>query len=112
MSTARLEQIGTTRVCPHCKTTVLASSSICPACRHHLRFNVSAKPDTPGYLALQVDGTFRHRNQQEPSEYCVILTIDNERGERITRQVVNVGMLKPSESRTLSVTVEVLPPQK
>jgi hypothetical protein len=112
MSSARLEQKGATRVCPHCKTTVLASSSVCPACRHHLRFNVGAKQEISGYVALKVDGTFRHRNNQEPCEYCVMLTVDNERGERVIRQVVNVGFLKPTESRTLSVSVEVMPPQK
>jgi hypothetical protein len=112
MSSARPDQVGATRVCPHCKATVLASSSICPGCLHHLRFNVVAKPEASGYLALQVDGTFRHRDQQQPSEYCVVLSIENERGERVTRQVINVGMLKPAESRTLSVSVQVLPPQK
>ena len=28
-----------TRVCPHCKATILASAAVCPSCRHHLRFD-------------------------------------------------------------------------
>ena len=39
MAVARAGTLGATRVCPHCKAVVLQSESVCPGCRHHLRFN-------------------------------------------------------------------------
>ena len=111
MSAVRPTAPGTTRNCPHCKATVLASASICPACQHHLRFNaVGAAAAAPaGYAALQVEGTVRHRQLDEPCEFCVVLAIANERGEQITRQVVGVGVLQPAEARRFSVSVNLVP---
>ncbi len=43
-------------------------------------------------------------------EYSVVLAIRNERGEEISRQVVGVGALRPAESRTFTLSVEVLTP--
>jgi hypothetical protein len=101
---------GATRDCPHCKSTVLASASVCPACQHHLRFNApAAVPASTGYAALQVEGTVRHRQAQEPCEFCVVLSIANERGEQITRQVVGVGVLQPAEVRRFSFSVNLVP---
>ena len=34
--------VGRTRVCPHCKATILESAAVCPQCKHHLRFGVAA----------------------------------------------------------------------
>ena len=110
MSSARPMAPGMTRNCPHCKSTVLASASICPACQHHLRFNSPATAAAPsGYSALQVEGTVRHKQPDEPCDFCVVLSIANERGEQITRQVVGVGVLQPSESRKFSVSVNLMP---
>lgn len=110
MNAVRPAAAGATRNCPHCKSTVLASASICPACQHHLRFN---QPNAPavasGYAALQVEGTVRHKKLDEPCEFCVVLAISNERGEQISRQVVGVGVLQPAESRKFSVSVNLLP---
>ena len=39
MSTARPGTAGATRVCPHCKATILESASVCPPCRRHLRYD-------------------------------------------------------------------------
>ena len=51
MSVARPNAVGATRVCPHCKATVLQSANICPGCQHHLRFNtVNAEPQTKALL--------------------------------------------------------------
>ena len=103
---------GATRTCPHCKSTVLASASICPACQHHLRFNVpTPNAASSGYAALQVEGTVRHKQPHETCEFCVVLAIANERGEQITRQVVGVGLLQPSEARRFSVSVNLVPTQ-
>jgi hypothetical protein len=110
----RSDELGATRVCPHCKTTVLASSAICPACNHHLRFNIKGKDAAApnSYQALQVDGTFRHSSGNGSAEYSIVLTVEDERGTRVIRQIVNVGALRPAESRTLRVSVEVMPAGK
>lgn len=107
---------GKTRVCPHCKTIILESASICPACHHHLRFDQSTEPRAvPSLSPLRVAGTIRHPDSGEPWEYSVVLSVRNERGEEITRQVVGVGALQPMEQRTFDLAVEVFcsnPPKK
>jgi len=101
---------GATRVCPHCKAQVLASSAICPGCQHHLRFNATdARPEVAGYPALRVEGSFQHPEAGLACEYTVVVALTNERGERLARQVVNVGALQPGESRSVSLSVEILP---
>ena len=108
MSTVRAGQPGATRVCPHCKATVLESAAICPGCRHHLRFN-DARTGAEPYSAFCIDGTIAHKVSSEPCEFCVIVDVSNERGEKVLRQVVGVGALQPGERRRLNVTVEMLP---
>jgi hypothetical protein len=110
MSAARPALPGATRTCPHCKATVLQSASVCPGCQHHLRFNAPSAPAAAvGYAALQVEGTVRHKQSEEPCEFCVVLSIANERGEQLTRQVVGVGVLQPSEMRRFSFSVNLVP---
>jgi hypothetical protein len=114
MIAARPASPGATRSCPHCRATVLLSASVCPACQHHLRFNApqsaaAAATAAAGYAALQVEGTVRHKQPDEPCEFCVVLAIANERGEPISRQVVGVGVLQPSEVRKFSVSVNLVP---
>ena len=110
MSAVRSAAPGATRSCPHCKSTVLASASVCPACQHHLRFNAPTLDAAPtGYAALQVEGTVRHKQLDEACEFCVVLSIANERGEQLSRQVVGVGVLQPAEARRFSVSVNLLP---
>jgi hypothetical protein len=36
--------VGRTRVCPHCKATILESAAICPQCKHHLQFGAAVYP--------------------------------------------------------------------
>ncbi|HVO48315.1 MAG TPA: hypothetical protein VMT29_18495 [Steroidobacteraceae bacterium] len=103
---------GKTRTCPHCKATILESLSICPGCMHHLRFDTeAAKRQVSATPALRVEGMIRHPPLEQPLEYFVIIAIRNDRGEEVTRQVVNVGALQASEKRTFTLSVEVLPPQ-
>jgi hypothetical protein len=110
MNSVRPIATGATRTCPHCKSTVLASASICPACQHHLRYNPPAAAARPtGYAALQIEGTVRHRQVEEACEFCVVLTIANEHGDPISRQVVGVGVLQPAEARRFSVSVNLVP---
>ena len=42
-------------------------------------------------------------------EYCVVISITNEQGEKIARQVVGVGALQPGETHKYSFSVDVLP---
>jgi acetyl-CoA carboxylase beta subunit len=105
---------GKTRSCPHCKATILESAAICPQCRHHLKFGAAARPaaETPRFSALNVEGTLRHAERGGDWEYSVVLSIRNERGEEISRQVVGVGALRPSEARTFTLSVEVAAPRE
>jgi len=111
MSSVRAGQPGATRQCPHCKAIVLESATVCPGCRHHLRFNSSGRPTGLGqaYTALSVDGSIAHRSTNEPCEYCIVMEITNERGEQLLRQVVGVGALQPSERRRLKLSIDMLP---
>src|SRR5258707_1203954 len=78
---------GTTRICPHCRTEILESAEVCPACRHHLRFEPgAARRSTPSFSPLKVEGTIRHPEVGESWEYSVLLSIRNDRGEEITRK--------------------------
>ena len=97
---------GKPRVCPHCKATILASSSVCPACRHHLQFSPAADKRAKG-VPLHVEGVVRHPSAGEPWEYSVVVAVRNEKGEEIARHVVGVGALQPMEARTFSLSVEV-----
>jgi hypothetical protein len=111
MSSPRSGSPGATRICPHCKATVLETAAICPGCRHHLRFGADATQGAAeeGYCALNVDGSIAHKVTSEPCEYFVVLDIRNERDEQLTRQVVGVGVLQPGEVRRLNVSVGMRP---
>jgi len=103
---------GKTRTCPHCKATILESLSICPGCLHHLRFDQeAAKRQVAATSALRVEGVIRHPPLEEPWEYFVVISIRNDRGEEVTRQVVSVGALQSTEKRTFTLSVDMMPPQ-
>ena len=110
MSAARAGSVGATRICPHCKATVLESAAICPGCQHHLRFNAAAvDPSSAGYSALRVEGAIQHHGRDEQCEYCVVVSIANELGEKIVRQVVGVGALLPGERHNYTFSVDLIP---
>lgn len=110
MSQPRPGTAGATRTCPHCKATILESAAVCPACRHHLRFEPGAGANAaPVISPLRVEGTIRHPPDGEPWEYSVVLSIRNDRGEEITRQVVGVGAMQGNEQRSFALSVEVTP---
>jgi hypothetical protein len=112
MSVVRQGAPGATRTCPHCRATILESASVCPACRHHLRFDPAAMVPgaQPSFFPLRVEGTITHPQVGESWEYSVLLSIRNDRGEEVTRQVVGVGALHPAEQRTFTLAVEVFAP--
>ena len=110
MNTGRVVLTGKTRTCPHCKSTILESASVCPACQHHLRFDPKAIVERrlqPAFSALRVEGGFKHPVAGEAWEYSVVVSIRNDRGEELERKVVGVGALAPNEGRTVMVSVDV-----
>ncbi|MCL6711299.1 hypothetical protein [Pseudoxanthomonas sp. z9] len=112
MSSPRPGMAGATRTCPHCKTTILESAAICPACRHHLRFDeasLAAARTAQTVVPLKVEGSVRHPADGGPWEYSVVMSIRNDRGEEVTRQVVGVGAMQPGEQRTFTLSVEMFP---
>jgi hypothetical protein len=109
MSVVRQGSLGATRTCPHCKATVLQSANICPGCQHHLRFNVSNnEPQVQGHAAMRLEGVIQHPNRTE-CEYCVVISITNDQGEKLARHVVGVGALGPGERHRYSFSVDVMP---
>jgi len=54
-------------------------------------------------------GTIRHAARDESCEYCVVISITNERGEKIARHVVGVGALQPGEKHKYSFSVDLMP---
>ena len=103
----RVAASGKTRVCPHCKATILESASVCPGCQHHLRFDPKSIVDR----RAQREGDFRNPEGVESWEYSVVVSIRNERGEEVARKVVGVCALAPSESRTVTLSVDVFAPR-
>lgn len=105
---------GETRICPHCNATILSSATICAACQRYVRFG-SARTDQPAapiFCPLHVEGTINHPGSGEPWEYSVVVQVHNERGDVVSRHVVGVGGLGPSEARTFTLRVEVFATQK
>lgn len=111
MSVGRFAVPGKTRICPHCKATILDSASICPACQHHLRFDPAAAAEKRAQatvVPLKVEGTIKHpAGLEQPWEYSVVIAIRNERGEEIARKVIGVGALAQGEQRSFTLGVEV-----
>ncbi len=103
---------GKTRSCPHCRATILESAAVCPACRHHLRFDPrrAADESQAGELALGIEGSFSHPPVGEPWEYSVVVIIHDDQGAEIARKVVGVGSLASGERRSVSLKVEVFKP--
>ena len=111
---SRVVAPGKTRICPHCKTVILESASVCPGCHHHLRFDSASiveRRAQPTFSALRVEGAFRNPAGADSWEYSVVVSIRNDRGEEVARKVVGVGALDPMESRTVTLSVDVFAPR-
>src|SRR3546814_16079145 len=72
VSNARPGTAGATRTCPHCETTILESSSVCPSCRHYLRFDSPAAQPSKTLNPLNVEGKIRHPSEGCTWEYSVV----------------------------------------
>ena len=111
MSSTRPSSPGATKTCPHCKCTILGSASVCPACRHHLRFVPTGTRDvTPAFPALRIEAGIVNPQANAYSEYSVVVAMRNERGEEIARHVIHVGALAPGEQRHCVLSVDVFKP--
>jgi hypothetical protein len=109
----RVAATGKTRICPHCKATILESAAVCPGCHHHLRFDRNASAESraqASFSALRVEGAFRNPAGASSWEYSVVVSIRNDRGEEVARKVVGVGALDAKESRTVTLSVDVFAP--
>lgn len=105
---------GKTRVCPHCKSTILESATICPGCQHHLKFGAGGQVERraqPRFNALRVEGAFSQPEIGPACEYSIVVAIRNDRGEEIARRVIDVGALQPKEGRTVTLSVDVYGPR-
>ena len=102
---------GATRTCPHCRERILESAAVCPACRHHLRYEPAgaAGPTHGAVTPLRVEGSFHNPAGGETCEYSMVLTIRDQRGDEIARRVVGVGAMQPDERCTFTLSVEVAP---
>lgn len=110
MSTPRPGTPGALRECPHCKESILESAVVCPACKHHLRFDERASVAMPeGHTPLSIEGSFRNPVDDLDWEYSLVVTIKNEQGKEIARKLIGVGALSPNEKRTFSLSVEMAP---
>lgn len=110
----RRAAVGKTRSCPHCRATILESSAVCPACRHHLRFENrrggEQQPQAASQVALKVSGQFARESASGAGEYHVVVVIRDAGGTELARKVVGVGGLAPGEERKVDLTVEVFDP--
>lgn len=110
MSTPRPGTPGAIRECPHCKENILESATVCPSCKHHLRFDDGiAAQENAGYTPLNIEGSFRNPVDDADWEYSVVVSIRNERGQEIARKLIGVGALSPNEQRTFSLSLEMAP---
>lgn len=109
MTNVRPGSAGATRQCPHCRETILESSAVCPACRHHLRFGAGADAaPEPALTPLRIEGSIRHPGEGEPWEYTIVVSIHNDRGEEIAHKLIGVGALNPHEQRKFTLSVEAV----
>lgn len=94
---------------------ILASAAVCPKCQHHLRFEASspgAPKSAPTATAFHLEGTVRNDGPAPLREYMVVVTVRNEAGEVLGREVVNVGSIKAGDQRSVTLSVEYpLPPE-
>jgi hypothetical protein len=114
VSNVRSGSPGATRACPHCKETILESASVCPACKHHVRFAgaggaAATAAEAEVLTALKIEGSIRQPSDTSAWEYSVVVSIRNEAGKEIARKLIGVGAMAPDELRTFNLSVEVVP---
>ena len=110
MSTPRPGTPGATRACPHCKETILESAAVCPACRHHVRFDAAPEaPESDIPSPLRIEGSIRQPADVSAWEYTVVVTIKDDRGQENARKLIGVGAMAPNEQRSFALSVDIVP---
>ena len=108
MSNPRPGTAGATRACPHCKAIILESATVCPACRGHLRYDEAAvQREKTRVVPLHIEGSLAAPPGDTPFEYSMVLSIRNERGQEVNRQLIGVGALFAGEQRSFTLEVEM-----
>ena len=110
MNTTRSVSPGKSRRCPHCRSEILESASVCPICRHHLKFGKAAELPGKRFSALHVEGTLRHPANEDPWEYSVVIAVRNQKGEEVARHVVSIGSMSGNDARAVELSVDVFAP--
>ena len=106
--------VGEAWSCPHCGGRILRSAASCPSCQRRLRFDAatSPRPAQPTICPLSIEGVIRHPGNETPWEYSVLVQVQNAEGETLDRRVVGVGAIRPGETRTFTLRVEMRIPEK
>jgi hypothetical protein len=100
---------GETWNCPHCGERILRSAGSCPACQRRLRFDAASASRSAAATScpLSVEGTIRHPSAEAPWEYSVVVHVRDSQGEILARRVVGVGAIRPGDTRTFTLHVEM-----
>ncbi len=61
--------------------------------------------------ALHIEGRIKHPRLKSRGSTPWSVYVRNEKGEEVARHVINVGALAKSEERTVSLSVDVMPPR-
>jgi hypothetical protein len=98
MTDPRASAATKTRCRPHCKATILESASICPACRHYLRFDAAPRSEGGARRsAFRDEGVIANSEPVVRWEYAVVFAIPGGEGAEVARHVVNFGARSPRE---------------
>jgi uncharacterized protein YbaR (Trm112 family) len=103
---------GESRLCPHCKATILKTAVACPMCRHVLRFGATLgviAQASPTTCPLLVEGTINNPRDGDAQEYFILLEIRDATGKLLSRQSVGVGALQPADRRSFALRIEMTP---
>ncbi len=105
---------GETWNCPHCGERILRSAITCPACQRRLHFDAVVAPPSQGEVdyPLTVEGIIRHPGGESACEYSVLVEVQDQRGQIISRRVVGVGAIHAGEVRGITLRVELHQPEK
>jgi len=78
-----------------------------------LRFDAaSARSAAATSCPLSVEGTIRHPSTEAPWEFSVVVHIRDSQGETLARRVVGVGAIRPGDTRTFTLQVEMRAPEE
>lgn len=60
----------------------------------------------------RVEGTFTAERPADPMEYCMVVSVRDERNEEVARHVVNVGTLVGDQRRSFTLSIETADAEK